>query len=146
MWWPPSEYRWHPLLKMTSKSSLIPLPVPRRNVWLAHTAPVLCSNTVNIGDARHGHKVNFAPGRISLGGNSPQNIYTLCPRKNGPRKHALKFSKLASFAQFQFNSMNICLLSIKLPILVKICPTVIEIWHSINGLKSLPFPEAWFLT
>jgi len=54
-------------------------------------------------------------------------LYTLCPRKNGPPKHALKFSKLASFAQFQFNSMNICLFSIKVPILVKICPTVIEI-------------------
>ena len=53
--------------------------------------------------------------------------YTLCPRKNGPHKHASKFSKLASFAQFQFNSMNICLFSIKVPILVKICPTVIEI-------------------
>jgi len=52
---------------------------------------------------------------------------TLCPRKNGPPKHALKFSKLASFAQFQFNSMNICLFSIKVPISVKICPTVIEI-------------------
>jgi len=38
-----------------------------------------------------------------------------------------KFSKLASFAQFQFNSMNICLFAIKVPILVKICPTVIEI-------------------
>jgi len=52
---------------------------------------------------------------------------TLCPRKNGPPKHAQKFSKLASFAQFQSNSMNICLFSIKVPILVKICPTVIEI-------------------
>ena len=37
------------------------------------------------------------------------------------------FSKLASFAQFQFNSMNICLFPLKVPILVKICPTVIEI-------------------
>ena len=54
-------------------------------------------------------------------------IYTLCPRKNGPPNHALNFPKLVSFAQFQFNSMNICLLFIKVPILVKICPTVIEI-------------------
>jgi len=37
-------------------------------------------------------------------------------------------SKLASFAQFQFNSMNSCLFSIKVTILVKIYPTVIEIW------------------
>jgi len=59
---------------------------------------------------------------------APSFAYTLCPRKNGPPKHALKFSKLASFAQFQFNSMNICLFSIKVPILVKIYPTIIEIW------------------
>jgi len=38
-----------------------------------------------------------------------------------------KFSKLASFVQLQFNSMNICLFSVKLPILVKVCPNVIEI-------------------
>jgi len=37
------------------------------------------------------------------------------------------FAKLARVAQFQFNSMNMCLFSIKVPILVKICPTVIEI-------------------
>jgi len=37
------------------------------------------------------------------------------------------FSKLESFAQLQFNRMNVCLFSIKVPILVKICPTVIEI-------------------
>ena len=43
------------------------------------------------------------------------------------KRHALKFSKLASFAQLQYNSMNIYLLSIKMPILVKICPTIIEI-------------------
>jgi len=53
-------------------------------------------------------------------------IYTVSTKKRPP-KHALKFSKLASFAQFQFNSMNICLFSIKVPILVKICLIVIEI-------------------
>ena len=47
--------------------------------------------------------------------------------KTAPLSMLKKFSKLASFAQFQFNSMNICLFSIKLPILVKIFPTVIEI-------------------
>jgi len=40
--------------------------------------------------------------------------------------HAQKLSKLASFAQLQFNSMNICLFSIKVPILVKIGPTIID--------------------
>ena len=53
--------------------------------------------------------------------------YTVSTKKRPPPTHALKFSKLASFAQSQFNSMNICLFSIKVPILVKICPTVIEI-------------------
>jgi len=47
--------------------------------------------------------------------------------KNGLPKHVLKSSKLASFAQLQFSSMNICLFSIKMSTLVKICPTVIEI-------------------
>jgi len=47
--------------------------------------------------------------------------------KKRPPKHFLKSSKLANFARLQFNSMNMCLFSIKLPILVKICPTVIEI-------------------
>jgi len=44
--------------------------------------------------------------------------------------------------------MNISLFSMKVPILVKICPTVIEIltFNKINGLKSLPFQEAWSLT
>jgi len=48
--------------------------------------------------------------------------------KKRPPKHAYNSSKLASFAQFQFNTLNICLFSIKVPILVKIYPTVIEIW------------------
>ena len=60
--------------------------------------------------------------------------------KKRPPKHVLKSSKLASFAQLQFMSIFN-----KLPILVKICPTDIEIWTLINGLKSLPFPEACFL-
>ena len=47
--------------------------------------------------------------------------------KNGPPKRVWKSSKLACFAQLQFDSMNICLFSTKLPILVKICPAVTEI-------------------
>jgi len=54
------------------------------------------------------------------------SLCTMCPQKNAP-KHVSKSSKLASFAQLQFNSMNICLFSIKLPILAKICPIVTEI-------------------
>ena len=70
--------------------------------------------------------------------------HTLCQRKNGPHKHALKFSKLTSFAQLQCNSINVCLFSIKVPILVKICSTVIEILTF--NKWSQKFPEVWFLT
>jgi len=47
--------------------------------------------------------------------------------KKRPPKRVSKSSKLGSFAQLQFNCVNICLFSIKMPILVKICSTVIEI-------------------
>jgi len=58
---------------------------------------------------------------LNIGGalcSVPQSLadahyYTVSTKKRPPPKHALKFSKLASFAQFQFNSMNICLFSIK---------------------------------
>jgi len=47
--------------------------------------------------------------------------------KKWPPEHVQKSRKLAIFAQSQFNSMNICLFSMKLPILVKISHTIIEI-------------------
>ena len=61
---------------------------------------------------------------------------TLCPQKVPPL-HVLKCSKLASFVQSKFDSMNICLLSIKLSILVKVSFTVIQIltfnkWSSVQ--------------
>jgi len=43
------------------KSSLIPLLVPRRKVWLTPSARAPCSN------AKLGRKANFAPSKISLG-------------------------------------------------------------------------------
>jgi len=55
-------------------------------------------------------------------------MYTVSTKKTPPM-HAQKLSKLASFAQLQFNSMNICLFSIKVPILVKIGPTVIDFFE-----------------
>jgi len=58
---------------------------------------------------------------------STTHIYTLCPRKNGPLSMFKNLQKLGSFVQLQFNCINICLFSIKLPNFVKICPTVIEI-------------------
>jgi len=66
--------------------------------------------------------------------------------KNASPKHVLKSSKLASFAQLRFNSMNICLFSMKLPILVKICPTIIEILTFNKCFKSVLFAETCFLT
>jgi len=52
---------------------------------------------------------------------------TLCPRKKAIQAclKLFKISKLCTI--LQFNTISICLFSIKLPILVKICPTVIEI-------------------
>jgi len=52
--------------------------------------------------------------------------YTLCPRKKRPPEHIQKSSKLASFAQLQFSSMNICLVSMNLPVLLKISHIIIE--------------------
>jgi len=55
-----------------------------------------------------------------------KSTYTVSTKNTAP-KHVSKSSKLASFVHLQLNSMNICLFSIKSSILVKICPTVIEI-------------------
>jgi len=53
-------------------------------------------------------------------------IYTVSTKKRPPER-VQKSSKLSSVAQLQFNSMNICLFLIKLPILEKVSPIVIEI-------------------
>jgi len=88
-WWLPSEYRWHPLLKMLrSESSVILFLVPCHKVWLMPTARVPCSNAANEENARIGHKVNFAPGRIPLGGKSPQNMYIWCTNPTDGKHHA----------------------------------------------------------
>jgi len=57
------------------ESSVIPLFVPRRKVWLMPAAGVPCSNAAKTGNARRGCKVNFAPGKIPLWGKSPENVY-----------------------------------------------------------------------
>jgi len=57
--------------------------------------------------------------------NRAGHIYTVSTKKRP--QACLKSSKLTTFAQLQFTSMNVYLFSIKLPILVKICHTVIEI-------------------
>jgi len=79
------------------------------------------------------HRTKFRGDTLGLASNTTycpirrtRVMYTVSTKKRPP-KHAYKFSKLASFAQFQSDRMNICLFSIKVPILVKICHTVIEI-------------------
>jgi len=47
--------------------------------------------------------------------------------------------------QLQFNSMNNCLCTTELPILVKIHPTIIEILTSNKWSSKFYFPEACFL-
>jgi len=64
----------------------IPFLVPRRKVWLTPTARVPCSNAANIGEC----KVNFAPGRILLGGKSPQKYIHNVPAQE-TAKHRAKF-------------------------------------------------------
>jgi len=53
--------------------------VPRHKVWLLPTARVPCSNAANIG-----RKVNYACGKIPLGGKSPQNVYIVCQPRRQP--------------------------------------------------------------
>jgi len=51
------------------ESSVIPFLVPRRKLWLTPTDRVPCINAANIGERKTWrHKVNFAAGKIPLGG------------------------------------------------------------------------------
>jgi len=72
------------------KSSLIPFLVPRRKVWL--TPMLECrAVTLPIWDSTGlGRKVNFAPGKIALGGKSPGKcIYSVPAQETA--KHRAKF-------------------------------------------------------
>jgi len=53
------------------ESSVIPLLVPRRKVWLTPAAGVPCSTLPIYENARLGRKVNFAPGKIPSRGKNP---------------------------------------------------------------------------
>jgi len=70
----PAEYRWRPLRKFRNS---IPCTTPQR---LADNRCMECrAVTLPIEEnARLGRKVNFAPGKIPLGGNSPENVYIAC--------------------------------------------------------------------
>jgi len=74
------------------ESSVIPFLVPRRNVWLTLAAGVPCSNATNIGNARLGHKVNFAPGKILSGGKSPRKCIYNAPAQE-TAKHRAQFGR-----------------------------------------------------
>jgi len=54
------------------ESSVIPFIVPCHEVGLTTAARLPCSNAGNIQNARVGRKVNFADGKIPLGGKSPR--------------------------------------------------------------------------
>ena len=56
-----------------------PFLVSLRKVWLTPTARVPCSNAATIGECKtwNERNVNFAPDKIPLGDNSPQNVYIL---------------------------------------------------------------------
>ena len=65
------------------ESSVIPFLLPRHKVWLTAAARVPCSN--NIGERiRLGRKVNFAVGKISLGGKYHQNVYIVYQPRRRP--------------------------------------------------------------
>jgi len=73
----PIEYRWRSLRKF--RNSIL---VQRHKVWLTPAAKVPCSNAANIAqNGRLGRKVNFAPGKIPLGGRKPRK----CIQYSSPR-------------------------------------------------------------
>ena len=65
------------------ESCVIPFLVPRRKVWLTPAAAVPCSNAEK---ATLGRKVNFAPGNILSGGNSPRKCSYSVPLRIGEGK------------------------------------------------------------
>ena len=69
------------------ESSVIPFLVPRCKVCLTPTARVTCSNAANIREHAIwtvGRKLNFVPGKMLLGGNSPRKCIYSVPAKETP--------------------------------------------------------------
>jgi len=69
--------------------------IPRRKVWLMPTAQVPCSNAANVGDARLGCKVKYAPGKIPLGAGVLENLHVPAQEM---AKHCGKFGGHAYFS------------------------------------------------
>jgi len=53
-------------------------------VWLTTTARVPCINAANIGERKTWMQTEFAPGRILLGDNGPQNVYIVYQPRSQP--------------------------------------------------------------
>jgi len=74
------------------ENSAIPFVVPRHKVWLTAAARVPCSNAANIGQRKTWtvDAVNFAAGKIPLGGNSHPKC-TDSVQAQETAKHPAKF-------------------------------------------------------
>jgi len=88
MWWPPLEYRWRPLLKITrSESSIISFLAPCRKVWLMPTAQVSCSNTTNIGECKTWMQSEFRTWQNSVRKQQAQKcIYNTAAQETAERR------------------------------------------------------------
>jgi len=61
------------------ESSVIPLPVPRRKVWLMPTARVPCSNAANIGEHKTLTQSEFRTWQNSVNEQEPTKIFKVFP-------------------------------------------------------------------
>jgi len=80
----PVEYRWH-----LCKSSVIPLLVPCRKLWLTPTARVSCSNAANLEEYKTWRQSECS-WQNAVRGNSPQNVYDSVQAQE-KAKHRAKF-------------------------------------------------------
>jgi len=65
------------MLNVMAKVPYSPFLVPRRKLWLTHTARVPCSNAANIGERKTWTQSEFCNWHNSVGGQKHQNVYTL---------------------------------------------------------------------
>jgi len=97
-WWPPSKYKWRPLLKMTRiESSVIPFLVPRHKVWLTYSARVPCSNAANIGERKTWTQNEFCTWQNSVRGQQPPKMYTMYQ----PRRHQTSCKVWLTFVEWR---------------------------------------------
>ena len=94
-WWPPSEYRWHALLKMTrNESSVIPFLVPCcSKVCLKTTAWVPCSNTPKTEERKTWTQSELCTWQNSIRGQETPKMYI----GHQPRRRPNIVQSLADF-------------------------------------------------